>query len=785
MGTGQKPRSPAAATVVSVATKQSVEMARPPQVLPAKPPPGLLFTLPQPKKPSPTQSTLAPRPLAPKLVIAPKPVKLIVPGQPKTLQRMFSDRDIRVEALADVTVQVRTASGRPPPPPLVTLNQLAKGPYRVRPTLLRALVQQRINVATPVQRYAFPTILRGHDLLASSSTGSGKTLAYLVPVLTRLMRPHRSGGPRNTAYPVAIVLVPTRELAVQVWEEANRLMKGSQLKAVALYGGQSTVDEVRALRDGVDLVVATPSRLLHWVESKRKVKLERLALLVVDEADRMLDMGFEPLLIRLPPEVLALAAKYLRPNAVFVHVGDWQGASPLVKQRLELVSGDEVRKHLLIQRLQQLQGMAVVFTNSMAAAAEVHTLLTQQPGLSVSLLHSGLEQQQREEALQCFRYGVTRVLVATGLAGRGLDMPDVTLVINYDMPISLPDYVYRIGRTGRGGRTGESLTFFRPTDSRLAQPLMELMVSVGQSPPDWLRIMCGPQAKSLEAVPAAQARARIATPSHPASGAKASAASWSMQGLRAVSSNAGEGSVAAAAAAVTKAAAAAVAKAAAAAAAAAAPPAPASQPGDRAGEARRCAALWPSPSPGVPQTASRAAAAGMLAPGQRSHFLPDSQPSQPARVFLSPPPWVQPVMTVRRLVAAAPDQLQHTGSGRNAAAGAQPRALPDPVYSAGHGQGLGGVAPQQLDAGFDARRRKEQGLGYGDGAVRPHGLGLAEAEAAAVAVQRDATVRPAWQEDADDWALLQQWWAMLEQSVSPRSATKLQRAEPELAAYSS
>ncbi|GFH07347.1 DEAD/DEAH box helicase, partial [Haematococcus lacustris] len=146
---------------------------------------------------------------------------------------------------------------------------------------------------------------------------------------------------------------------------------------------------------------------------------------------------------RLPPEVLALAAKYLRPNAVFVHVGDWQGASPLVKQRLELVSGDEVRKHLLIQRLQQLQGMAVVFTNSMAAAAEVHTLLTQQPGLSVSLLHSGLEQQQREEALQCFRYGVTRVLVATGLAGRGLDMPDVTLVINYDMPISLPDYVYR------------------------------------------------------------------------------------------------------------------------------------------------------------------------------------------------------------------------------------------------------------------------------------------------------------------------------------------------------
>ncbi|GFH07346.1 uncharacterized protein HaLaN_02133, partial [Haematococcus lacustris] len=128
---------------------------------------------------------------------------------------MFSDRDIRVEALADVTVQVRTASGRPPPPPLVTLNQLAKGPYRVRPTLLRALVQQRINVATPVQRYAFPTILRGHDLLASSSTGSGKTLAYLVPVLTRLMRPHRSGGPRNTAYPVAIVLVPTRELAVQ------------------------------------------------------------------------------------------------------------------------------------------------------------------------------------------------------------------------------------------------------------------------------------------------------------------------------------------------------------------------------------------------------------------------------------------------------------------------------------------------------------------------------------------------------------------------------------------
>ncbi|EFJ40070.1 DEAD/DEAH box helicase, partial [Volvox carteri f. nagariensis] len=343
--------------------------------------------------------------------------------------------------------------------------------------------------------------------------GSGKTLAYLLPVLAALMTRNRVQGSKNCASPEALVLVPTRELAEQVFSDVQLLLRGTHLKALAVHGGVSLADQVLAIRGsagGVDLLVATPGRLLQLVEQRRAVRLNRLGVLVVDEADRLMDLGMWPDLRRLLSQPglptarqtalvaasqlrehtpLAEAASELLRDALTIAVGDGSGTSGVVRQHVELVS-DEQKLGRLLELLAPgaAGGPAVVFTRSLTRAEEVARYLSGR-GISVAMLHSDLTQAQRDEAMQCFRFGVTSVLVATALASRGLNFPDVDLVVNYDVPASLSVYLHQVGRTGRGGRPGAATTLVTLSNRPSAPWLLDCLRRSGSPVPVWLEEM--------------------------------------------------------------------------------------------------------------------------------------------------------------------------------------------------------------------------------------------------------------------------------------------------------
>ncbi|KAG2436643.1 hypothetical protein HXX76_006171 [Chlamydomonas incerta] len=473
-----------------------------------------------------------------------------VPAPRRRAVPVFSDVDAQVSAAYD-GLQV-TVTGRDSPAPLASYNELAgpKARYKVAPLLLRnAAAAYRLARPTPVQAHVLPAVMEGRDVLALSVTGSGKTLSYLLPCLAQLMSGRPRPGTKNSASPDALVLVPTRELAEQVYADAQLLLRGSHLKALAVHGGVSVAEQVLAVRGrlrrsggGVDLLVATPGRLAQLVE-RRVVRLGRLSCLVLDEADRLLDLGLWPDLrvllshkdlptarqtvltcAALPSEEQGgrAALEGLLRDAVCVCVGEHRlgerldGAaasssgglvSPVVRQVVELIDGgrgadvDALKHARLLQLLSPVTnegvaagvdaaggGPAVVFTRSLQRAEEVARQLAAR-GVSVALMHRDLTQDQRDEALQCFRFGVTGVLVATGLASRGLNFPDVGHVINYDVPLSLSGYVHQVGRTGRGGRPGLATTLFTPRDRpQAAAWLVDCLRSApGGQVPAWLQ----------------------------------------------------------------------------------------------------------------------------------------------------------------------------------------------------------------------------------------------------------------------------------------------------------
>jgi ATP-dependent RNA helicase RhlE len=331
--------------------------------------------------------------------------------------------------------------------------------------ILAAVREAGYERPSPIQAQAIPVILRGRDVMGLAQTGTGKTAAFTLPVIHRLL-----GGPRRTR---VLVLTPTRELCLQVEDNVRRYSRHAPLDVAPVFGGMPYEPQEEALRRGVDVVVATPGRLIDHLE-KQNVDFEALEVLVLDEADRMLDMGFAPQINRIvdqippyrqtllfsatmPPEVEALARKYLR-RPVVVQVGRRNTATQTVTHAVYPVPRE--RKSALLVHLLDNAGMdtVLVFTRTKPGADRVVRHLEAANITSVAM-HGDKTQAQRVQALEDFRSGAVRVLVATDIAQRGLDISGITHVINYDVPTQAEDYVHRIGRTGRAATTGDAYTF--------------------------------------------------------------------------------------------------------------------------------------------------------------------------------------------------------------------------------------------------------------------------------------------------------------------------------------
>jgi ATP-dependent RNA helicase RhlE len=331
--------------------------------------------------------------------------------------------------------------------------------------LLDAIRDAGYTRPTPIQRDAIPVALKGRDLIGLAQTGTGKTASFTLPILNRLM-----GGPRRTR---VLILTPTRELCLQVEESFQKYSKYSPVDAIPVFGGVGYEPQEKALRAGVDAVVATPGRLLDHLE-KGNVDFSYLETLVLDEADRMLDMGFAPQINRIveqipryrqtllfsatmPPEVEALSRKYLR-KPVVVQVGRRSSAATSVTHAVYPVPRQR-KNELLVHLLSGSHHESVlVFTRTKSGADRVVRDL-QQAGIDAGAMHADKSQQQRMQALDDFKSGKLRVLVATDIAQRGLDISGISHVINYDVPQQPEDYVHRIGRTGRAAATGDAYTF--------------------------------------------------------------------------------------------------------------------------------------------------------------------------------------------------------------------------------------------------------------------------------------------------------------------------------------
>ncbi|MDX6770747.1 MAG: DEAD/DEAH box helicase [Elusimicrobiota bacterium] len=352
----------------------------------------------------------------------------------------------------------------------------------LRPELLEAIKALGYEAPTPIQAKSLPESLAGKDVIGSAQTGSGKTMAFTMPMLSRLMADREAEGGVSKGLRVrALVLTPTRELATQVERAIAELAKFSPVKCVVVIGGASMHMQVQALKGGAEVVVATPGRLLDHVR-QGTLHLRDVRVAVLDEADRMLDMGFMPdvrKIMRLlpaqrqtmmfsatiPPEVQRVVSEFMK-DPVRVEVDRPRSTGTNITQFLYPVTEDQ--KGDLLCAILAADGVesVIVFTRTKARADRVAGWL-QRKGTVCGVLHSDLSQGERDRAMAAFREGKITILVATDLAARGLDVPDVSHVVNYDVPEHPEDYVHRIGRTGRAGEEGDAVTLVSFEEEKL------------------------------------------------------------------------------------------------------------------------------------------------------------------------------------------------------------------------------------------------------------------------------------------------------------------------------
>ncbi|PWB54881.1 MAG: RNA helicase [Nitrosomonadales bacterium] len=359
----------------------------------------------------------------------------------------------------------------------------------LRPEILRAVAEQGYTEPTPIQEQAIPVVLQGRDIMAGAQTGTGKTAGFTLPLLHR-MAAHASASTSPARHPVrALILTPTRELAAQVEESVRAYGKHLPLKATVIYGGVNMNPQIEALRAGIDIVVATPGRLLDHVQ-QRSINLSRVEFLVLDEADRMLDMGFLPDLKRImdllpkqrqsllfsatfADEIKRLSDSLLR-DPVLIEVARRNTAAETVTQLAYRV--DQARKRDLLAHLIKSQDLrqVLVFTRTKNGADRLAHQLDRD-GIRADAIHGDKTQPQRTKALSDFKEGVVRVLVATDVAARGIDIDQLPHVFNFEMPNSPEDYVHRIGRTGRAGSQGDAISLVCEEEMRMLAEIERLI----------------------------------------------------------------------------------------------------------------------------------------------------------------------------------------------------------------------------------------------------------------------------------------------------------------------
>ncbi|GMM32736.1 DEAD-box ATP-dependent RNA helicase [Saccharomycopsis crataegensis] len=381
------------------------------------------------------------------------------------------------------------------------------------PLLVENVKLARYTKPTPVQKYSIPIIAAKRDLMACAQTGSGKTGGFLFPCLSESFK----NGPaeiqtqqeqgysyQRKAYPTILVMAPTRELVSQIFEEAKKFAYRSWVKPCVVYGGADIGTQMRNIDRGCDLLVATPGRLNDLID-RGKISLEAIKYLVLDEADRMLDMGFEPQIRNIvqnsgmpgvesrqtlmfsatfPKDIQMLAKDFLK-DYIFLSVGRVGSTSENITQRVLYVEDNEKNSLLLDILSTSEDGLTLVFVETKRMADHLSDFLYSQ-NFPAAAIHGDRSQYERERALEAFRSGKAPILVATAVAARGLDIPNVTHVINYDLPSDIDDYVHRIGRTGRAGNTGVATAFFNRGNKNVVKDLVDILSEAKQEVPEFL-----------------------------------------------------------------------------------------------------------------------------------------------------------------------------------------------------------------------------------------------------------------------------------------------------------
>uniref|UniRef100_A0A4W5KAM0 RNA helicase n=1 Tax=Hucho hucho TaxID=62062 RepID=A0A4W5KAM0_9TELE len=434
------------------------------------------------------------------------------PANERLEAELFSSGNtgINFEKYDDIPVE---ATGANCPPHIDSFHDVDMGEI-----IMSNIALTHYTRPTPVQKYAIPVIKSKRDLMACAQTGSGKTAAFLVPVLSQIY----TQGPGDAAaaakngqdsgkygrrkqYPLSLVLAPTRELALQIYEESRKFAYRSRVRPCVVYGGADIGQQIRDLERGCHLLVATPGRLVDMME-RGKIGLDYCNYLVLDEADRMLDMGFEPQIRRIveqdtmppkgirqtmmfsatfPKEIQMLARDFLE-DYIFLAVGRVGSTSENITQKVVWVEDGDKRSFLLdLLNATGKESLTLVFVETKKGADALEDFLYRE-GYACTSIHGDRSQRDREEALNQFRSGRCPILVATAVAARGLDISNVKHVINFDLPSDIEEYVHRIGRTGRVGNLGLATSFFNDKNSNITKDLLDILVEAKQEVPSWL-----------------------------------------------------------------------------------------------------------------------------------------------------------------------------------------------------------------------------------------------------------------------------------------------------------
>ncbi|KAM0556885.1 hypothetical protein ACHAPJ_005558 [Fusarium lateritium] len=393
----------------------------------------------------------------------------------------------------------------------------------IHPVMLENIALCGFDTPTPIQKFTIPSIIQGHDVIGIAQTGSGKTAAYLIPILSKLMgkakklaapRPNpinfREGIDEVTAEPLVLIVVPTRELAIQIFNEARKLCYRTMLRPCVVYGGVPVREQSALLNRGCDVLVGTPGRLVDFIQRPRNLTLRRLRYMVIDEADELLDQDwgeelnmilsggeqdegnvkFSLFSATFPKGARDLAKNYLTASHVRFRVGRAGSTTANIKQIVLQAEAHEKRE-LLVGLLEEMHGIrTIIFVNSRQAADNLDDFLFNMK-LPVTSMHSDRTQQEREAAMRSFRSGNAPILIATGVSARGIDVQNVLHVINYDLPSidygGIEEYTHRIGRTGRIGHRGVATSFFSERDEPMASVLTRTLLETDQEIPDFLQ----------------------------------------------------------------------------------------------------------------------------------------------------------------------------------------------------------------------------------------------------------------------------------------------------------